>query len=73
MMNMKLAPLVDALPPDVPLIAQIHDAGIFDVPLRRVDEVKQIIREVMEAPIEVNGRKVVFPIDLKVGERWSEL
>jgi DNA polymerase I-like protein with 3'-5' exonuclease and polymerase domains len=73
LMNIKLPQVVDALPPDVRLIAQIHDAGMFEAPLKRVDETKAIIEEVLARPIEVKSRKVVFPIDLKVGERWSEL
>jgi hypothetical protein len=46
---------------------------MFEAPLKRVDETKAIIEEVLARPIEVKSRKVVFPIDLKVGERWSEL
>lgn len=72
-MNTKLPQIVARLPKDVHLVAQVHDAAYFDTPMRYVDEVKALITEIAEAPVEMNGRSAVFPIDLKVGERWSEL
>lgn len=69
------------------LVAQIHDAAIFEVPEKKVDEAKEIIRQAWLVPILVptNGlyggslrledgaRSFVMPIDLKCKDRWSEL
>jgi uracil-DNA glycosylase family 4 len=72
-MNLLLPKLMGAMPSDVKLIAQVHDAAMFDVPERRADEVVAIINEIALRPVEVKGRSVVFPIDVKVGGKWSEV
>lgn len=77
LMNMRLTELMltrGKLPSDVKLVAQIHDAVIFDVPERRVDDVCGILKEVWAKPVDIptNGRTMVMPIDMKVGERWSD-
>jgi len=72
-MNLLLPKIVDELPRDVRLIAQIHDAAMFEVPERRADEVVAIIKEIAESPVRVRNRNVVFPIDIKIGGRWSEV
>lgn len=72
-MNHVLPLIVEALPAKVLLVAQIHDAGMFDVPEHLADQVVKTIREIAESPFEINGRKVVFPTDINVGHRWSEV
>lgn len=57
----------------VKLVAQIHDAGIFQCPDRLVPAVRAIIQEEADKPVMINGFSVVFPIDLKSGKRWSEV
>lgn len=71
-MNLLLPKLVSRLPPEAPLIAQIHDAAMFDVPERLVDDVKNIIRQTALEKIEVGGRLVLLPIEIKTGNRWSD-
>lgn len=72
-MNLLLPKLMEELPTYARLIAQIHDAAMFEVPESRADDVGAIIREIAEAPVRVCGKDVVFPIDLKIGGRWSEV
>jgi uracil-DNA glycosylase family 4 len=60
-------------PPGVRLVAQIHDATIYETPLARVDEWRATIADVWAQPIATPGGPMVLPIDLKVGERWSDL
>jgi uracil-DNA glycosylase family 4 len=57
----------------VRIVAQIHDAVIFDVPEPLVEEIKQLIREVMGQKVKIGGKARTFPIDMKEGARWSEL
>lgn len=87
LMNERL-PLIDAaLPPGASTVAQVHDAGIFEVPERHVDLVKGIITNAWAVPIivpaggvhggslrlEEGARSFVMPIELKCKDRWSEL
>lgn len=62
-----------ALPSEALLVNYGYDAAIYEVPKRLAESVGATIRELAEQPVTLNGRRVVFPIDLKVGERWSEL
>ena len=59
--------------PRVKLVAQIHDACIFDVPRREAGEVERMLSEQWAESIALKGGDLVLPIDLKRGERWSEL
>lgn len=55
-------------------VAQVHDACIYECTLDRVSELKEKIAEAWSKPICLsNGETLVLPIDLKTGERWSEL
>ena len=55
----------------LPVIAQIHDACIFEVRNEDVERAKATIQAVWDEPIpEMRG--LVLPIDLKSGERWSD-
>jgi len=57
----------------VKLIAQIHDAGIFEVPDALVQRVREIIQEEADKPVIINGRSIIFPIDLADGQRWVDV
>lgn len=61
------------LPPHTPLVAQVHDACIYDVLRKYVSEVKGVLTEVWRRPIHMPGGELVLPIDLKSGSRWSDL
>lgn len=65
--------------------AQIHDAAIMKVPDEKVDDVKALVKSTWEEPVivpasgygsssrvEEGARQFVMPIDLKVGQRWSD-
>lgn len=55
-------------------VAQVHDACIYDVPAADAPAVADEIRTIWEKPIALaNGRMLVLPIELKAGDRWSEL
>jgi len=55
----------------MPIVAQIHDACIYEVDVRDVERAKDVLREMWVRPVEaLNG--CVLPIDLKDGQRWSE-
>jgi DNA polymerase I-like protein with 3'-5' exonuclease and polymerase domains len=56
----------------VALVAQIHDACIYEVPEALVDEFKAYVAELWSEPVRLLGGPLVLPIDLKVGDRWSD-
>jgi DNA polymerase I len=77
-MNTRLPVLVHAIAQQVPgsrLVAQVHDSGVFEVPEQKAARVVEIMREIMPQPIAIasSGETLYasFPIDTKIGERWS--
>lgn len=85
LMNVRLPKIRRALPSGARVVAQIHDAAIMEVPDRHVESVQTLVKRTWAAPVTIpsNGwgsslrvedgaRQFVMPIDLKVGERWSD-
>ena len=85
LMNVRLPKIKRALPTGASVVAQVHDAAIMEVPDRHVDRVKALVKATWEEPvvipakgfgsslrIEDGARSFVMPIDLKLGERWSD-
>lgn len=85
LMNVRLPSISTRLPGGASVVAQIHDAAIMEAPDRHVDRVKRLVKTTWEEPVVIpaNGwgtsvrvedgaRQFVMPIDLKVGERWSD-
>ena len=68
----KLAP---RLPANADITAQVHDAVTIECDVADADGVASLCREAFEAPQDFtcSGSRLtaVFPIDLKVDERWS--
>lgn len=71
-MNRRMIWLDPKLPKGARMVAQIHDACIIEVPEPHVDKVKSLIKESWDEPIETPGGLMHLPIDLKVGQRWSD-
>jgi DNA polymerase I-like protein with 3'-5' exonuclease and polymerase domains len=61
------------LPKGVSLVGQIHDACIFDTPKPQVETMKDLLTELWAGEIDLPGGRLILPIDLKVGDRWSDL
>lgn len=51
------------------LILQIHDELILNVPLKELDEVKQILRESMEGAVQL---RVPLKVEMQVAETWYD-
>lgn len=71
--NRRTIELAALLPPQAQLVAQVHDACIYDVPKSLVSETKEIIAGAWSESIDTPGGKLILPIDLKSKARWSEL
>lgn len=59
--------------PGAALVAYTHDAYDVDVPEGRAGEVERLMQDVLVGPHEINGTKWDFPLDVKRGERWSDV
>jgi uracil-DNA glycosylase family 4 len=57
----------------VKIIAQIYDSVIVECPKKLAGSIEADMRKVMGKPWVINGRSVVLPIEIKTGDRWSEV
>jgi hypothetical protein len=60
-------------PASAPLVAQIHDAVIYDTPSGVLRQAREAIAALWKMPIHLPGGDLVLPIDLKTGRSWAEL
>lgn len=68
----QVCPVLGALPKDVFLLAQIHDALLLEAPNDKVHETVQILKNVLEQPWrELAG--FWNPIVVEVGPSWGEM
>lgn len=55
-----------------PMVLQMHDSIMLEVPRNEESAARAMLTEAMEQPVaELGG--AVFPVDVKVGERWDDL
>lgn len=55
------------------LRAQVHDAGVFIVPIEALDEVAPIIQKLMLVPVDYGDMGVMeVPSDISVGKVWCK-
>lgn len=57
--------------PEAQVLAQIHDAYLFQIPETRLNELVPKILKTFEVPVTSNGRTLVIPAEAKVGWNWS--
>jgi uracil-DNA glycosylase family 4 len=74
LMNARLIELDSKMPAGARLVAQIHDAAIYEVRKTDLRRAAATLQEVWERPIVIphNGLSFVMPIDRKEAERWSD-
>lgn len=57
-------------------LAQVHDAGLFRVPLldrEGLAALSQSFRSLMEIPVPIHGRTMTIPVEVKYGFNWQEM
>src|SRR3990167_5454330 len=65
---------LDSLVPDPNGISlQVHDELLLEVRESEIDKYVELSKNVMEKPIKLNGREIVFPTSCKVGYYWEGL
>jgi DNA polymerase I len=71
----ELVPLVRSECGGAELVAQVHDAAVFDVPERYVDRCAALCGELNARPVVLSSSgaplEAVFGIDMKISERWK--
>ena len=65
-----LGRLYTKLPPEFKMVLPIHDAILFEIPENRMEEAKQLIREIMQE----SPPKFTIPLvaNIHVGKNWKE-
>ena len=59
--------------PLVEVLAQVHDAILFQYDEEREDEVIPHALSLMEIPVEINGRTMLVPVEAKIGYDWRTM
>jgi len=60
-------------PSVVDLRAQVHDAGVFLVPLEALDELAPVIQKKLEYPVDYGDLgQMLIPSDMSCGLRWNK-
>lgn len=72
-MNERTIEICDRLPNGANLVAQVHDAGILEVPNQHVGRVERLIKEVWAPPVRTPGGDCLLPIDQKRADRLCDL
>ena len=57
------------------LVAQVHDAVLYEVPEKKAEQAKKILEEVLPGDYkfrDVDGRWS-FPVEAKIGGSWAEV
>jgi DNA polymerase-1 len=63
-----------SLPPDWQLLMQNHDAVLAQVPEDTCPEhVLRFFKHYFEIPLNIKGKTVIIPIDIKMGKNWGEM
>ena len=73
MMNAAMVRVHRALPGDCKIVLQVHDALFVLAPEDKVNVAAKILKDNMEQTESYLARKMLYPVDIKVGTRWGEL
>lgn len=71
--NARMIELDSQLSSAVSLVAQVHDACVYEVPRESAGNIERAIKDIWSIPVTLAGGDCYLPIDLKRGERFSEL
>lgn len=57
----------------VEILVPIHDAALFEIPKTERNLIDEIVHTFEEVPGRILNTNVPFPVEVSVGERWSDL
>jgi len=55
------------------VLLQVHDSLVVQVRTEALEEGVDRIRKALTKPIEINGRVLTIPVDVKVGKNWEDM
>lgn len=57
----------------IELLLQVHDSLLVQCAEDNVAQTVQMLKECMDRPIEINGKILRIPVDVKIGKNWEEM
>lgn len=66
--------LLPFTPATIDLRAQVHDAGVFLIPIEALDSLAPMIQDRLQYPVDFGEMgTMLIPSDMTVGKRWNKL
>lgn len=53
------------------MIGTVHDSILVECEEREQEQVAKLMKKIMEKKHNINGRTVVFPVDIEIGKSWG--
>ena len=60
------------LPESANILLQVHDEIVIQAKTCDVDRVVDLAKRELSTPIPIDGKDVIIPIDIQVGENWKD-
>lgn len=73
LLNIGLYRIVRELEPKVQVLAQVHDAVLGQIDIENVEEYSGKVIDCMINPLEINGRELIIPASIDVGDNWKQV
>jgi len=54
------------------ILGQVHDSIMFEVLENSIDKLMPRVLECMRNPVQINGRTLVIPAEVKIGRNWRD-
>ncbi len=55
------------------ILLQVHDSLLVQCKNEDVQEVSRTLKECLTVPLEINGKVLIIPVDIKTGINWEEM
>jgi len=72
-LNMGLLKIWENLEPEAQILAQVHDSIVLQCLEKNVDKTVANMLEYMKIPVEIHGRTLIVPVEVKTGKNWRDL
>lgn len=55
------------------MVLTVHDSIMFETPDKLLKKEAKIIKALMEEPVKINNKKVIFPVEFEIGKDWGSM
>lgn len=59
--------------PGLDILLQVHDSILIQAPVDASDKAAALLKESLTVPVEIMGKILKIPIDLKIGGNWEDM